>query len=145
MRLRSSIAGLLALFFTATAPAALHAQHEAAVDAATQAAQSWLALLDADKFEATWTQSASPLRSNIDATGWAQRIKSAHSTLDSLRSRSLVEARYTTTLPNMPEGDYVIAQYRATYGAQPAAETVSLMKEQGEWRVAGYVIRPVEQ
>ena len=145
MLFRSSLLGVLALVLTAAAPAALHAQHQAQVDSAKQAAQSWLALLDADKFEATWEQSATTLRSNIDATGWAQRLKSAHSTLDSLQSRSLVEARYTTTLPNMPEGDYVIAQYRATYGTEPAAETVSLKKENGEWRVAGYVIRPVKQ
>lgn len=137
--------GLLAVVLVALAPSLAQAQNQAAVDSAKQAAQEWLTLLDADQFEATWQEGASFFKSQIDAEGWAQRIRSAHSTLDSLRSRSLVAARYTESLPNAPAGEYVIAQYRATYGTQKTVETVSLKKEQGEWRVAGYVIRPDKQ
>ena len=127
------------------APFPLQAQNQTAVDSAKQAAQEWLTLLDADQYEATWEEGASFFKSKIDADGWASRLKSAHASLDSLRSRSLVAARYTQSVPNAPDGEYVIAQYRATYGERALVETVSLKKEQDEWRVAGYVIRPDQQ
>jgi len=51
-------------------------------------------------------------------------------------------ARYTTNMPRAPEGEYVTAQYRATYGEKDAVETVSLKKDDGTWRVAGYYVKP---
>lgn len=145
MRLRSLFAGGLALLVLAAAPSPLHAQNQAAVDSATQAAQEWLALLDADRYEATWDEAAAFFQSRVGTEQWLRQIKQAHGPLDSLRSRSLVEARYTPSIPNAPEGEYVVAQYRATYGSAEVVETVSLKKEQDEWRVAGYLVRPNQQ
>ena len=76
---------------------------------------------------------------------WGRQVKQAHGPLGSFQSRSLVEARYTTSVPNAPEGEYVIAQYRATYGSEELVETVSLKKEQREWAVFVYLIRPNQQ
>jgi len=145
MRLRSLFAGGLALLVLAAAPSPLHAQNQAAVDSATQAAQEWLALLDADRYEATWAEAAAFFRSKLGTEQWVRQIKQAHGPLDSLRSRSMVEARYTTSLPNAPEGEYVVVQYRATYGSEEVTETMYLKNEQGEWGVAGYLIRPNQQ
>lgn len=145
MRFRPLCTGALAALLMLGAPSALYAQNQAAVDSAKQAAQEWLTLLDANDYEATWTEASSFFKSKIGSDQWVQRIQQAHSSLDSLQSRSLVAARYTSSLPNAPSGEYVIAQYRATYGSQKTVETVSLKKEQGEWRVAGYVVRPNQQ
>jgi hypothetical protein len=145
MRSHILLTGILVALFATVAPAPLHAQNQAAVDSAKQAAQEWLVLLDADSLEATWREGASFFKSKIGADQWAQRIRTAHRSLGPLRSRSLVAARYTASLPNAPAGEYVIAQYRASYGGQSFVETVSLKKEQDEWRVAGYFIRPNNQ
>lgn len=142
---RSLFAGVFAVVVLAATPAPLHAQNQAAVDSARQAAQEWLALLDADEYEATWTEAASLFRSKLDTAQWVRQVKQAHGPLGPFESRSLVESRYTASMPNAPEGEYVIAQYRATYGAEDVVETVSLRKEQGEWRVFGYLIRPNQQ
>ncbi len=119
--------------------------NEEAVEAAKAAAQEWLALLDADEYEATWEEAATFFKSKVSAEQWTAQVRQAHSSLDSLRSRSLVAARYTTSVPNAPEGEYVIAQYRATYGEQETVETVSLKKDEKEWRVAGYFVKPAGQ
>lgn len=140
------LTGLLAVLIVAAAPSSTLAQsNEQAVEAAKQAVQEWFALLDADKYEATWSEASSYLKSKLNAEQWTARVKQAHSTLDSLRSRSLVAARYTNSIPNAPEGEYVIAQYEATYGAKDAVETVSLKKDPDEWRVAGYFVKPSGQ
>jgi hypothetical protein len=142
MSVRAVLLATLTAAFVLAAPSPLQAQNQAAVDSAKQAAQAWLALLDADRYEDTWTEASSFFKSQIGADQWVQRIQGAHSPLDSLRSRSLVAARYTESIPNGPAGAYVIAQYRATYGAQETVETITLKKEQDEWGVASYVVRP---
>lgn len=120
--------------------------HEEDVEEAKQAAQKWLALLDADKLEATWREAASSFRAQIPtAEQWASQVRQAHSSLDSLRDRSLAAARYTTSLPNpnVPEGEYVVTQYRARYGTKTFAETVILTRDEKAWKVVGYFIKPV--
>lgn len=137
--------GLFVLLFAATASGpALAQSNEQAVEAAKQAAQEWLALLDADKYEPTWAEASSLFKSKLTAEQWEARVKQAHSTLDSLQSRSLVSARYTTSFPNVPEGEYVAAQYRSLYGDKETVETVILKKDQDEWRMAGYFVKPAE-
>jgi hypothetical protein len=144
MRSRISALALALLVLASTAPA-LAQSNDANVDAAKQAAQEWLALIDANKYEASWSEAASIFTSQVTAEQWAAQVQQAHSQLDSLQSRSLIAARYTESLPNLPKGDYVVTQYRATYGSQKTVETITLTKEQDTWRVAGYFIRPENQ
>lgn len=120
--------------------------HEEDVEEAKQAAQDWLVLLDADKLEATWKEAAASFRAQIPtAEKWASQVRRAHGSLDSLQERSLAAARYTTSLPNpnVPEGEYVVTQYRAQYGKKTFAETVVLTREEEAWKVVGYFIKPV--
>ncbi|MCS3939677.1 hypothetical protein GGP84_002310 [Salinibacter ruber] len=141
MRSSLFIGGLLALFLIA--PRSLPAQsNEQAVEAAKEAAQEWFVLLDADKYEATWEEAATFFKSKVTAEQWAAQVRRAHAALDSLRSRSLVAARYTKSVPNAPEGEYVVAQYRSMYGEKETVETTYLKKDDGTWRVAGYYVKP---
>jgi len=99
MRSSLLIGGLLA--FVLVVPRPLAAQsNEQAVEAAKEAAQEWFALLDADKYKATWEEGATLIKSKTTAEQWAAQIRQAHMALDSLRSRSLVTARYTKGIPN---------------------------------------------
>jgi len=123
-----------------------HAQsNDEQVTAAKEAAAEWLELLDANDYQATWEQAANLLKSQVTADQWASQIQQVHAQLDTLQSRSLIAARYTTSLPNVPEGEYVVAQYRAQYGGQNTVETATLTKEGDAWRVAGYFVRPENQ
>ena len=130
-------------------PGPLLAQsNEQAVEAATEAAQEWLALFDAEKYEATWSTASSFFQSKIGKEQWVTRIeqtKKRQPVLDSLRSRSQVAARYTTSLPNAPDGEYVMIQYRATYGDEEFIETMTLTKDGDDWRVAGYFTKPPDR
>lgn len=134
---------LLAIGLAAT-PA--HAQsNDGQVEAAKAAAAEWIELLDANDYQATWEQAASLLQSQVTADQWANQVRQVHSQLGTLQDRSLIAARYTTSLPNVPEGEYVVAQYRAQYGSQTVIETATLMKDGEAWRVAGYFVRPENQ
>ena len=136
---------VVTLLFAGAATPALAQSNEAEVDTAKAAAQEWLDLLDANRYEATWETAASMFRAQVTAEQWTQQIQQAHSQLDSLQSRSLVAARYTTSLPNVPEGEYVVAQYRAQYGDTNTVETITLMKDDDAWCTAGYFVQPENQ
>ena len=46
------------------------------------------------------------------------------------------------SLPGVPDGQYVVIEYRSVYEKkQEAVETVTPMVEDGEWKVSGYYIR----
>lgn len=137
---------LIFLFAGALAGGAdLHAQqNEQAVSAATEAARSWLEVLDADEFRKTWEMASPTFKKQVSGEQWADKVRQAHASLgiDSLRSRTVEDARYRSSVPNAPEGEYVIAQFRATYDQQETTETVTLRREEDGWRVVGYYIKP---
>jgi len=60
-------------------------------------------------------------------------------------TRFLVAARYTSSLPKAPDGEYVVVQYKGTYADEEWAETVTLKKDPDGWRVAGYFVKPTSQ
>jgi hypothetical protein len=142
------LVGLVVGLVIAT-PQSLHAQsNEQAVTAAKQEARKWLALFDARKLKVTWEEASAFFKSKISAEQWVARIKQTRTrrpVLDSLRSRSLVAARYTTSLPKAPDGEYVVVQYKGTYADEAWAETVTLKKDPDGWRVAGYFVKPTSQ
>ena len=142
------LVGLL-LGLAVAPPQSLHAQsNEEAVEKAKKEAQEWLALFDARKLKATWEEASTFFKSKISAEQWVARIKQTRTrrpVLDSLRSRSLVAARYTTSLPKAPDGEYVVVQYKGTYADEAWAETVTLKKDPDGWRVAGYFMKPANQ
>lgn len=143
-RIVSGLAVIMLAIGLCSVPAQAQSNDEQ-VEAAKEATQEWLALVDAGDYEASWEQAAGLLKSQITAKQWAERIQQVKSQLGAPGERALIAARYTTSLPNVPEGEYVVVQYRAQYGGQNVVETATLTNDEGTWRVAGYFVRPAEQ
>ncbi len=119
----------------------------AMVERAKAEARRWLGFIDRGKYEASWTEASSYLKSGFTAKQWAARVRGAHASLDSLHDRTLVAARHTTTHPELPEGDdAVVVQYRSMYetsrGVRSGLETVTVYKGREGWGVVKYLIRP---
>jgi len=57
--------------------------------------------------------------------------------------RELGSAKYSTTLPGAPDGEWVVLKLNTTFENKAVAvETVTVMRDlDGKWRVAGYFIR----
>lgn len=79
----------------------------------------------------------------VDQPGWQKQLDAARTPLGKLISRTLKSAKYATSLPGAPDGEYVVIQFDTSFqNKQSAVETVTPMKEpDGRWRVSGYVIR----
>lgn len=119
-----------------------HAQ-DSSTKVAQTSAESWLALIDAKNYAASWDEAAGFFKSAVPQDKWEAAAKGARTPLGDLKTRTLKSATATTTLPGAPDGEYVVFQYNTSFDQKQAAiETVTVVKQNdGTWRVVGYFIR----
>ena len=111
-------------------------------DAARRAALAWLALVDAGDFESSWKSASSLIQDAVSASELEASITAARGLFGRFISREVVSATFARSLPGVPDGEYVVIEYRSVYEKkQEAVETVTPMVEDGEWKVSGYYIR----
>lgn len=112
-------------------------------DRAVEAAKEWLALVDAGEYADSWTEAAGYFRNAVTQAQWIQAVDGVRRPLGSLVSRELKSAKFTSTLPGAPDGEYVVIQFGTELEHKASAvETVTAMKDaDGAWRVAGYFIK----
>ena len=113
------------------------------VDAAKQAALSWLALVDGARYAESWDGAAAYFRGAVTKQAWTAQVGGVRGPLGALRSRQLTSATPATSLPGAPDGAYVVIQYQTVFEHEASAvETVTPMRDpDGQWRVSGYFIR----
>ncbi len=116
-----------------------HTQNENGIESA----KIWLNLIDTRKYNVSWQTAAPVFKTSITALQWEKAITNMRNPLGNLIERNLFHDQYTTTLPGMPDGEYIILRFVTKYkNKQSAVETVTLMKDQtANWRVAGYFIK----
>lgn len=111
--------------------------------ATEKSARAWLALVDAGKWDQSWDAASTMFKSQVTAAKWASMIEPVRKPLGTLATRSLKGAKQTNTLPGAPDGDYVMMQFTTAFSAQSSTtETIVLVREGSDWKVAGYFIRP---
>lgn len=110
---------------------------------ATAAATSWLALVDAGKFNASWLEASTYFRNAVTKQDWKRQVALWRSALGPVVSRQLKTAQFVTTLPGAPDGQYMLIQYDTSFAHKKAAvEIVTPMVDaDGKWRVSEYSIK----
>ncbi len=146
LRVRAGRARRVAQFIvllTAMATTLAVAQEEQAkIGAAIEVAEGWLALLDDGQYDSSWETAATVIQQAMPKDEWGPTIRQARGPFEPFGERELVQSQFLTTLPNMPEGEYVVLAYATDTAQGKVLETVVPMLEDGEWRVAGYFVRP---
>lgn len=119
------------------------AQEDQQVTQAKAAAASWLVLLDAGQYPATWTQGASMFQSAVSQENWQAAATQVRTPLGAVVTRTLKQAQFTRNMPNAPAGDYVVIQYDTTFANKAGlVETIIPMRDKdGTWKVSGYFVR----
>ena len=115
--------------------------------AATDAAAQWLALIDSGQYGESWFQASSDFRGAASKEQWIHALNTVRTPLGKLVSRQLKSATYTTKLPNVHPGEYVVIQYDTSYEkATGMIETLVMMQEKnGSWNANGYFIKRAGQ
>ena len=116
---------------------------DATEDLAQSAADSWLKLVDAEKYADSWTQAAKLFKGAVTKQQWQKTASGVRQPLGKLVSRKVKSRQATDNLPGAPDGKYVVIQYETVFEAKASAtETVTPMLDpDGAWRVSGYFIR----
>lgn len=128
-----ALAAMSAPQAAATNPPAAAAAETAHVTAARQ----FLALIDADKWDASWNATGVSFKALNTVKLWTDVSNGVRQTVGAFQSRELASADF---VPAPPYG-YWIVKFRARYANRSnAIETVSLMRENDEWRVVGVII-----
>jgi hypothetical protein len=136
------LCALLMLAIAAAAAPAVPAS-DTPTAAAEQAARAWLALVDAGKYAASWNSASTMFRQRISSAQWEAAAAGARAPLGALKSRTLQSATPASTLPGVPDGQYVVIQFAASFEHKASAvETVTPVKDaDGTWHVSGYYIK----
>lgn len=110
---------------------------------AQAAALKWLGLVDARDYARSWSTSATHLKNSVTQAQFASGVAAVRKPLGAVRSRKISSAKFAKSLPDAPDGDYVVIQFTTTFEhVKNATETVTPLKEpDGQWRVSSYYIR----
>ena len=116
--------------------------HDDAEREALEAAERWLALVDAGDYGQAWEHAASLMRGAVTKDVLSESLQRARGMFGAVRSRSATSKTYAASLPGAPDGEYVVIQMAASFEhKQQAIETITPKKEpDGTWRVSGYYI-----
>ena len=134
--MRIVLAFLLALLLPVTALAADDTQP------ATTAASAWLKLVDDGNYAQSWSDASKLLQTRIDQNDWASKVKPIRDSLGAVVSRTPSDTQLTKTLPGAPDGEYAIIRFNTKFANKAeAVETVTMSRENGVWKAAGYFIR----
>lgn len=144
----SVIAAVLLLQGSGSAPTdsaakTTNVRAEVAAAPAETSARAWLAFADKGDWQQTWATAATMFRSRVTGPEWAAMAGPVRQPLGKVLSRSLLHAQLTAELPGAPAGDYAVLQFATTFGVDTkAVETLTLVREGSDWKVAGYFVKP---
>ena len=83
-----------------------------AEQAASDASEAWLDLVDRGDYGGSWEAAADYLKVAVTKENWLQSMRGHRGPLGEIVSRELASQRYVTILPGAPDGEYVIVQYK---------------------------------
>lgn len=123
--------------------ASLAVADEEAEEKATEAAQTWLGLVDQGEYAESWETAAQYFKKAVTKEQWEQALSAVRKPLGKVESRQLTSRHYATSLPGAPDGEYVVIQFEASFtNKESAVETITpMLDKDGKWRVSGYFIK----
>lgn len=141
MKTRISLVLPFIIFILFISVGSLLAQ-EAAEKVALDTSTKWLGLVDKGDYSKSWDRAAVIFRGMVTKAEWETNLTALRTPLGKVSERNLKSKQYTRTLPNAPEGEYVVIQYETTFkNKQTFPETVTcVLDKDGKWKVAGYYI-----
>jgi len=110
---------------------------------AVAVAKSWLALIDSEQYEKSWEETANIFKNAIQKENWGPMVEKSRLKFGKFISRELLSATFTTSLPGVPDGEYVVIQFVSKFEKkEKAVETITPMKgDDNNWHISGYFIK----
>lgn len=143
-----AVLGLALLFGASQAQAqgsaAPAAANEAAIASAQKASDVWLDQLDGAQYGPSWDDAGTAFKQAVARDKWITTVQKVRGQVGPLGARKLEHSQFSTSLPNMPAGEYVMLQYRTVSGVGGFVTETCVMEREAArgWRVVGYFVKP---
>ena len=109
---------------------------------AKASAMEFLQLIDAKKYAESWQIAAGLMKDKVTEQEWVEKLTKAQALSGALVERSEKDASYSSTAKDSPDGEYIALTFESRYQrAESVSEYVTVMLEDGHWKVAGYFIQ----
>ncbi len=107
------------------------------------ASDSWIQLIDSGKYRESWSTASELLRKSSDRNKWTEKVTGERKPLGKLITRSAASREYMTSLPGVPDGEYVVIKFRSSFEKKKnIVEIVTAVREpDGKWKGAGYAVK----
>ncbi len=112
------------------------------IEAAADIAAAWLVLIDDGAYDESWDVASSVIQGAMHKDEWGPTMRQARAPYDPISNRELVQSQFMTSVPNMPDGEYVRLTFTTDTASGKVNEIVALIYEGGGWSVMGYFLRP---
>lgn len=110
---------------------------------ARTAAERWLQLTDAGRFDESWLAADSTLQNNIPRAEWIDQGRRSRNRLDEMRRRTLTRVAYRDSTNRVPGSTpVVLLQYLTQFERGKTLEALVTTKRDDAWKVAGYRVVP---
>jgi hypothetical protein len=88
------------------------------------------------------TEKAEKATERVTEKDWVEKLTKARTLSGTLVERKEKDSSYSTTAVDSPEGEYISLIFDSRYQqAESVAEYVTVMLDEGHWKVAGYFIQ----
>ena len=114
----------------------------AGTDNGVSSAIKWLDVVDSGEYVESWNEAAPYFQTQISSDQWEQALKKVREPLGNAITREVTTSSSHTSLPGVPEGDYVVVVLSTSFEHKSSAtETVTMSKVGDDWRAIGYFIK----
>ncbi len=122
----------------------------AATEEPTSSAWQWLELLDHGKYAQSYAEGSALFRARISERSWESKVAIFHDAVGEIVWRDVLGVSSLADLEGMPRGQYAVVHYKSKFAhtapdksqtKSEHQETVTLLWENGLWRVATYDIK----
>ena len=117
--------------------------NDAQLRAAIGVAQQWIALVDQGQYAESWAATGRLFQSSMQQPQWVQTLTGARTPLGTVVSREVAGSEIRESLPGAPAGQYALVSFATNFQNKPdIIETVTMVDQDGEWKVVGYSANP---
>ncbi|RUR39194.1 DUF4019 domain-containing protein [Vreelandella populi] len=111
-------------------------------DTEIESASLWLETIDAGEYEESWNLTGSLFQNQLSVAQWVEALVQVRQPLGELEDREVSSTTLANSLPNAPDGEYIVITYASSFEHEDnAIETVTLRREDEEWLPVGYFVR----
>jgi hypothetical protein len=112
------------------------------INAAVVSVQSWLEIIDSGSYSESWSLAGKMFQEKSSDSQWTDALNKVRKPLGGRISRDLKSSKYKTSLPGVPDGEYVVTQFKTSFEKKKKAiETATAVYENDKWQVVGYFIK----